>query len=159
MWWKPTDRYTKVREIAPQKAGTYTYTMSMWDPRGQVSISRPSNWTKNQFFKSPNLAEVPFFDPLGHTRISKWKLKSVPPPPQLDHSWFKTQACLGQACDVINPRKNPTHNFCKTVGSNDSFTLSWTVMTVNSFKFKCLNIMTVKRKTSLTVMNCHLNSR
>ena len=27
-------------------------------------------------------------------------------------------------------------------------------MTVNSFKFKCLNIMTVKRKTSLTVMNC-----
>ena len=28
------------------------------------------------------------------------------------------------------------------------------MMTVNIFKFKCLNIMTVKRKTSLTVMNC-----
>ena len=51
--------------------------------------------------------------------------------------------------------KNPTHNFCKSVGSNDSFTLSWTVMmTVNIFKFKCLNIMTVKRETSLNVMNC-----
>ena len=30
----PPDRYTKFREKAPQKAGTYTYTMSMWDPPG-----------------------------------------------------------------------------------------------------------------------------
>ena len=29
---KPPDRYTKFREKAPQKAGTYTYTMSMWEP-------------------------------------------------------------------------------------------------------------------------------
>ena len=26
------DRYTKFREKAPQKAGTYTFTMSMWEP-------------------------------------------------------------------------------------------------------------------------------
>ena len=32
LWRKPTDRYTKFREKAPQKAGTYTYTKSMWDP-------------------------------------------------------------------------------------------------------------------------------
>ena len=31
---KPPDRYTKFREKVPQKAGTYTYTMSMWDPPG-----------------------------------------------------------------------------------------------------------------------------
>ena len=56
--------------------------------------------------------------------------------------------------DVINPRKNPTHNFCETVGSNDSFTLSWTVMmTVNIFKFKCLNIMTACKKKNK--FNCH----
>ena len=29
---KTPDRYTKFREKAPQKAGTYTYTMSMWEP-------------------------------------------------------------------------------------------------------------------------------
>ena len=29
---KPPDRYTKFREKVPQKAGTYTYTMSMWEP-------------------------------------------------------------------------------------------------------------------------------
>ena len=29
---KPPDRYTKFREKAPQKVGTYTYTMSMWEP-------------------------------------------------------------------------------------------------------------------------------
>ena len=29
---KPPDRYSKFREKAPQKAGTYTYTMSMWEP-------------------------------------------------------------------------------------------------------------------------------
>ena len=28
------------------------------------------------------------------------------------------------------------------------------MMTVNIFKFKCLNIIAVKRKTSLIVMNC-----
>ena len=28
---KPTDRYTKFHEEAPQKAGTYTYTISMWE--------------------------------------------------------------------------------------------------------------------------------
>ena len=28
----PPDRYTKFREKAPQKAGTYTYTKSMWEP-------------------------------------------------------------------------------------------------------------------------------
>ena len=32
------------------------------------------------------------------------------------------------------------------------------MMTVNIFKFKCLNIMTVKRKTSLTVMNRQFES-
>ena len=31
-WWKPPDRYTKIRKKAPQKAGTYTYTKSMWVP-------------------------------------------------------------------------------------------------------------------------------
>ena len=31
LWWKSTDGYTKFREIAPQKAGTYTYTMSTWE--------------------------------------------------------------------------------------------------------------------------------
>ena len=29
---KTPDRYTKFREKAPQKAGTYTYIMSMWEP-------------------------------------------------------------------------------------------------------------------------------
>ena len=29
---KPPNRYTKFREKVPQKAGTYTYTMSMWEP-------------------------------------------------------------------------------------------------------------------------------
>ena len=29
---KTHDRYTKFREKAPQKAGTYTYTMSVWEP-------------------------------------------------------------------------------------------------------------------------------
>ena len=28
LWWKPTDRNAKFREIAPQKVDTYTYTMS-----------------------------------------------------------------------------------------------------------------------------------
>ena len=28
----PLDRYTKFRETVPQKAGTYTYTMSMGEP-------------------------------------------------------------------------------------------------------------------------------
>ena len=32
---KTPDRYiNKFLEKAPQKAGTYTYTMSMWDPPG-----------------------------------------------------------------------------------------------------------------------------
>ena len=34
LWWKSPDRYTKYREKAPQKAGTYTYSMSIWDPPG-----------------------------------------------------------------------------------------------------------------------------
>ena len=29
---KPPDHYTKFCEKVPQKAGTYTYTMSMWEP-------------------------------------------------------------------------------------------------------------------------------
>ena len=29
---KTPDRYTKFREKVPQKTGTYTYTMSMWEP-------------------------------------------------------------------------------------------------------------------------------
>ena len=32
LWRKPPDRYTKFGEKAPQKAGTFTYTMSMWEP-------------------------------------------------------------------------------------------------------------------------------
>ena len=32
--WRPTHCYTKFREKTPQKAGTYTYTMSMWGPPG-----------------------------------------------------------------------------------------------------------------------------
>ena len=44
---KPTHRYTKFREKAPQKAGTYTYTMSMWGPPGEESSwKKPSNHTK-----------------------------------------------------------------------------------------------------------------
>ena len=31
---KTTRLYTKFREKMPKKAGTYTYTMSMWDPPG-----------------------------------------------------------------------------------------------------------------------------
>ena len=31
---KTPDPYTKFFEMAPQKAGTYTYTMSMWKPPG-----------------------------------------------------------------------------------------------------------------------------
>ena len=29
---KTPDRYTKFRKKVPKKAGTYTYTMSMWEP-------------------------------------------------------------------------------------------------------------------------------
>ena len=37
---KTPDRYTKFCEKAPQTAGTYTYTMSMWEPpRGLLCIS------------------------------------------------------------------------------------------------------------------------
>ena len=37
---KTPDRYTKFREKVPQKAGTYTYAMSMWEPlRGQIYYS------------------------------------------------------------------------------------------------------------------------
>ena len=32
LWWKAPNHYTKFCEKAPQKAGTYTYTMSMWQP-------------------------------------------------------------------------------------------------------------------------------
>ena len=37
-----------------------------------------------------------------------YQKRKLRPPPKLDNSWFNTQAC-----DVINPGKNPTHNFCK----------------------------------------------
>ena len=36
---KPPDRYTNFHEKAPQKAGTYTYTMSMWNPPGFIPQS------------------------------------------------------------------------------------------------------------------------
>ena len=36
----PPHRYTRFREKAPQKAGTYTYTMSMWEP------PTPRDWLK-----------------------------------------------------------------------------------------------------------------
>ena len=35
---KPTDRYTKFCQKAPQKAGTYTNTMLMWEPRGKPAM-------------------------------------------------------------------------------------------------------------------------
>ena len=34
------DRYTKICENAPQKAGTYTYTMLMWEPPPGVFTTR-----------------------------------------------------------------------------------------------------------------------
>ena len=34
----PPDCYTKFRQKAPQKAGTYTYTMSMWDPPVKMTL-------------------------------------------------------------------------------------------------------------------------
>ena len=30
----PPDHFTKICEKTPQKAGTYTYTMSVWEPPG-----------------------------------------------------------------------------------------------------------------------------
>ena len=41
---KPPHRYTKICEKPPQKAGTYTYTMSMWVPPrafGSNKITKP----------------------------------------------------------------------------------------------------------------------
>ena len=35
---KPANRYTKFCEKAPQEAGTYTYTKSMWEPPGLASL-------------------------------------------------------------------------------------------------------------------------
>ena len=35
---KTPDRYTKFRKKVPQKAGTYTYTMSMWEPPRAVLL-------------------------------------------------------------------------------------------------------------------------
>ena len=35
--WKLSDHYTKFREKVSQKAGTYMYTMSMWEPPGNFS--------------------------------------------------------------------------------------------------------------------------
>ena len=34
----PPHRYTKFHEKSPQKAGTCSYTMSMWEPPGDVSF-------------------------------------------------------------------------------------------------------------------------
>ena len=48
LWWKPIDRYTEVREIAPQKAGTYTYTISMWEPPPP-----PRPQSAKMFFEAP----------------------------------------------------------------------------------------------------------
>ena len=83
-----------------------------------------------------------------HFKASKLKKSSVLMPNVWSSFSFTIHGLTHRpAWDVINPRKNPTQNFCKTVGSNDSFTLSWTVMmTVNIFKFKCLNSMIVKKK-------------
>ena len=44
---KPPDRYTKFCEKAPQKAGTYTYTMSMWEPPRGIAVSCRIEWTRS----------------------------------------------------------------------------------------------------------------
>ena len=40
---KPPDRYTKFREKVPQKAGTYTYTKSMWEPPRDKNLTKMTN--------------------------------------------------------------------------------------------------------------------
>ena len=46
---KTPDRYTKFREKVPQKAGTYTYTMSMWEPPPPPRSLYANNHCKHKY--------------------------------------------------------------------------------------------------------------
>ena len=37
---KTPDRYTKFRKKAPQKVGTYTFVMSMWEPSQGLTLGQ-----------------------------------------------------------------------------------------------------------------------
>ena len=56
--WAPSSlvnphRYTKFREKAPQKAGTYTFTMSMWDPPPGSHQTHAQSWHKPKLWYKP----------------------------------------------------------------------------------------------------------
>ena len=60
----PPHRYTKVREKAPQNAGTYTYIMSMWDPPGR-------KWSMSKFSGCTIASD--FLLPPSHSAEVTWK--------------------------------------------------------------------------------------
>ena len=60
----PPHRYTKFREKAPQKAGTYTYIMSIWDPPGR-------KWSMSKFSGCTIASD--FLLPPSHSAEVMWK--------------------------------------------------------------------------------------
>ena len=60
LWWKHPNRYSKFREKAHQKAGTYKYTMSMWEPPPPRQL--PS-WVSKRHYLTENSKTTSFRKP------------------------------------------------------------------------------------------------
>ena len=62
---KPLDRYTKICEKALQKAGTYTYTMLMWEPPPGV-FTHTTRYGKRKQLLATNVRHA--YPPLSQSR-------------------------------------------------------------------------------------------
>ena len=68
----------------PQISGKFAFKGSkLKKSSGQVSVSKAPNWTKNQFFKTPNLAEVFFFFFFTLWATHTYQKRKLSPPPQV----------------------------------------------------------------------------
>jgi len=58
--WKPTHRYTKIAENAPQNGGTYPYTFKIEEPPGHILSSSPSRTVQDTPVKKLTLCGMTY---------------------------------------------------------------------------------------------------